>query len=208
LIAFTITTQAITNGYLTLAEAKERLAIETNHDDAIISAVILGVSRAIDGYCSRRFYTTSADETRYYTAHESTVLYPDDTIVSITSLSTDDDGDGTWETTWTTADYMLYPYNAALAGKPYIAIELTPEGDYAFPRNVKKGVKIVGKFGYSTCPNDVKEAAYLQVGRLLKRKDAVFGVMGNADMGQLQVIPKLDPDVQLLLAPYVRLEMV
>ena len=32
------------------------------------------------------------------------------------------------------------------------------------------------------------------------RPHAPFGIVGNADMGQLQVIPKLDPDVALLLS--------
>jgi hypothetical protein len=40
--------------------------------------------------------------------------------------------------------------------------------------------------------------------RLYKRKDAPFGVVGStsAEMGQLMVIPKLDPDVKFLLDAY------
>jgi len=77
-------------------------------------------------------------------------------------------------------------------------------GSYTFPL-VHKGLEIVGKFGWSTCPKPVKEASLLQSERIFKRKDAIFGVVGSADMGQAQVIPALDPDVKMFLRPYIRM---
>lgn len=193
---------AIVNGYATLAELRARLGYVSTDtaDDTMLEAVVMGVSRWIDRYTGRRFFTTSADETRYYTADDAYTLFMPDDLISITTLSVDEDGDRVYERTWAATDYDLEPYNAVLDGLPYTRIETAPNGRYGWPVGIARGVKIVGKFGYSAAPADVKEACLLQCERLFKRKDAPFGVMGSAEMGQILVIPKLDPDVALLLA--------
>lgn len=191
----------ITNGYATLLELKERLfptGLSDTHDDPALEQVITGVSRWIDAYCRRRFY--AASETRYFTAADRKLCFVED-LLTVTTLSTDEDGDRTYETTWTATDYDLEPYNAALEGQaaPYTHIRVAPNGTHYFP-STRKGVKIVGSFGYaSTTPPLVKEACLLQSIRTFKRKDAPFGVAGSAEMGQLVVIPKLDPDVAMML---------
>ena len=47
----------------------------------------------------------------------------------------------------------------------------------------------------------VNEAALLQCSRLFARRNAPFGVAGNAEMGTLLAIPKLDSDVAQMLDP-------
>ncbi len=194
----------VTNGYCTLAELRARLQFQTadTADDAILESVIMGVSRWIDNYTGRRFY--AASDTRYYTAEFADEIAVDD-LLSVTSLSTDDDGDRTYETTWAATDYDLEPSNAATDSQPYTRICTSPQGRYAFPTG-RKGVKLVGSFGYaSSTPAAIKEACLLQCERLYKRKDAPFGVIGSAEMGQMMVIAKLDPDVQLLLSGFRRM---
>ena len=197
---------SIMHGYATLAELKSRLGIDSTDqdDDAVLEAVVMAVSRWIDAYTGRRFFRTSEDESRYYTAEWGDMLCPDD-IGSLTTLYTDADGDRTYETTWANTDYVLLPANAALDGRPYTQIALSPVGRYSFPTHAN-GVKLTGKFGYSAMtPPVIREACLLQSARIFKRKDAVFGVMGSAEMGQQLVIPKLDPDVAMMLQPYLRL---
>lgn len=209
--------------YSTTALLKERLSISDTPDDTMLATIITAVSREIDGWTKRRFYTTVADETRYYTPEFSDVLLPGD-IVAVTSLATDADGDRTYETTWATTDYDLEPFNASLDGRPYESLRVTPNGRYRFPvsggsrmavtglgsffltsssampaRTVTKGVKIVGKFGWSTHPAVVAEACLIQSARLYKRKEAPFGVAGSGEFGQTTFIAKLDPDVKTLL---------
>lgn len=178
----------------------------TPGDDDVqaMEQVIEGVSRMLENYCGRRFYTTSTDETRYYTAEFRDELYLADDVVSITTLQTDGDGDRTYEDTWAATDYDLWPFNAALDGLPYTMITITPDGDYSFPLTAK-GVKIVGKFGWPALPAVVREACLLQCARLWKRKDAPFGIAGSPELGELRVIPELDQDVKLLLAGVRRL---
>lgn len=195
--------------YATLDEVRNELGITGSTDttdDAGISRAIEAASRWIDEYCGRRFYTTSADETRYYAAEWPDLLVPDE-IVSITTLGTDSDGDRTYEDTWASTDYDLLPANAALDGKPYTSIGATPAGRYVFPVGVPKGVKIVGKFGWSTAPMGVRRACVLLACRWFKRKDAIFGIMGASAFGQVLMQVHADPDVELMLMPYRRLSV-
>ncbi len=195
----------VSTWYATVAEFKARAypagLVDTDDDD-VIEAVIEAVSRLIDNYTGDRFYTTASDETRYEVAEWADLLLPRYGIVSLTTLATDADGDGTYEATWSATDYALAPYNNGLDSRPYTMIETTTNGNYTFPVGTKKGVKLVGKFGWTTAPAPVCDACLLQAIRLFKRKDAPFGVVGSADMGQMVTISKLDPDVMLLLQAF------
>lgn len=177
-------------------------------DDTTLEAIVTACSRAIDDYCGRRFYRNSEDETRYYQAEHADTLFPDDDIGSVTTLYTDSDGDRTYEDTWTSNDFDLLPANAALDGKPYTWVAVTPDGDYTFPPGVAKGVKVVGKFGYSsTTPSQVAEACAILSQRVFKKKDAIFGVLGAGTLGAVRVVQQMiedDFELAIMLAPFRR----
>jgi len=196
----------INNGYTTLVTVQTALGIPSTDqtNDIYIQATIESVSRLIDNYTGRKFYSEA--ETNYYTPVSSDTLYVDD-LLSVTTLKTDDDEDGTFETTWAETDYHLLPFNAANRNAPYTRIETSGYGNYSFPLGVRKAVQIVGTFGYCTTanlPEPVSEACKLQSIRFVKRTDAPFGVIGVNDMQQAVTMPELDPDVKMLLSPYVR----
>jgi hypothetical protein len=200
---------AITNGYTSLNVYKQRFYDEgqgDTKDDAAIEAVIETVSRSIDNICWQRFFTTTGNETRYFTAEFREWLRIPERIISVNTLKTDDDGDRTYENTWTNTDYDLMPYNASLDSEPYRWIETTPEGDYSFPKDVKKGVEISGKFGWSSVPLPVVEACLLASHRLMARRNSPYGVSGAAAVGNLTLTVqkmKSDPDIMELLSPYM-----
>ena len=160
--------------YATIEEVKRVLWPRGETPDDLeeerIQRLLTATSRSIDDYTGRRFYTTSSDETRYFTFDPDEVdgsLWVGD-LLSVTTLKTDDEADRTYGTTWTTDDYDLLPANAALDSEPYTHVRRSPLGDYSFPSTVK-GVQIVGLFGYSnvTDPADtiaiVKEACLEQL---------------------------------------------
>ena len=194
-----------TGDYCSLMEIKERLWPEGANTDSIsdlmLGNMITATSRLIDDICNRRFYTTAADETRYFTTQDSEYLFPDLDIISITSIAVDYNAGRTYSTTLATTDYDLLPDNAALDGKPYSYIRIAPLGEEAFPTH-QKGIKIIGKFGWSAVPAAVREACLIQVERVWKRKDSPFGIISNPVGGDMRLIEKLDPDVQVLLWNY------
>lgn len=196
---------SITNGYATLAEVKTIQGIGDTDDDVSLERAIEAASRAIDAFCLRRFYT--ATETRHFTPssqHRVWITGMAD-LISVTTLKTDDDADGTFETTWAATDFRLWPYNAALDGRPYLAVVAAPQGNYLFP-NVERGVEIAGSFGWPTVePTAIKQACVLQAARFFKRtKEAPFGiaVVPMADGTGMRLLNKLDADVELLVKPY------
>lgn len=196
---------AITNGYCTLLEFKSRFYPPDSSDmadDKVIESAITAVSREIDGYCHRRFWKNTAYETRYFTAAWGNLLLCDD-VVSVTGVCVDDAGDRTYSTTLATTDYDLEPYNATLDGLPYTRLRTAPNSSHAFS-TAQKGNRLAGIFGWPATPSAVNEACLIQSIRLFKRKDAPFGVMGSGEMGQMVAITSIDPDVRMLLEPYVK----
>jgi len=196
---------AITNGYCTLAEFKQRFGITSvdSSRDADLEKVIQAASRKIDKYCGQSFYSDTGDSIKYYTAPTQYRVYVDP-IQTITSLLTDDDGDQTYENTWATTDYYLLPANSPM-GWPYTYIEVTPQGNYSFPRDLRNGVKITGLFGWSAVPDEVREACFLTANRYWMRRTAPFGVAGANEFGAPVIMTKLDPDVIEQLSPFVRI---
>ena len=59
-------------------------------------------------------------------------------------------------------------------------------------------------WGWAAVPLPVVEACLVLASRYYKRKDTPFGVMGTTETGFVD-LPKVDPDVAALLAPYRRL---
>lgn len=188
--------------YCTLTELRAYLGFPSTStsEDVILKNAIVAASRYIDAETGRRFYSTSSDETRYYTADDAHELCTDD-LLSITTLQTDDDGDRIYENTWQAADYELLPYNAGLDAKPYTSIGATPLGGRAFPKTAR-GVKVVGRFGYcetNAHPLIVKQACLILASYLYKLKDNPLGISANVEVGTILVDPKVSKMVNQML---------
>ncbi|MAH46762.1 hypothetical protein CMI37_13115 [Candidatus Pacearchaeota archaeon] len=204
---------AVTNGYCTLAELRAQISITEagdTTDDSVLEQRIEAISRAIDYLTGRRFYTTDADESRYYSPpHPRLFLCPDD-ILSITTLKTDEDGDLDYDNTWSSStDYFLEPYNAAVETppRPFTRIRTMVSGNYGFP-TIPKGTEITGKFGYSTAANQppqIKAATLLAAQKAFMRRGAPFGLAGgpNARL-QLAAFIQQDLDVMMFIEPFKR----
>jgi hypothetical protein len=191
----------ITNGYATLQQVKDALRITDAVDDSLIEMSIEAASREIDSYCQRVFYSITA--TRTYRADDNFLLEIDD-LVSLSTLKTT--AQTAWDTTWGAADYQLEPTNGIVGGltQPYTRVRAI--GNYTFPimRNVT--VQVVGVFGWSAVPIDVRLACVILSQRLFKRFDSPLGVVGMGDLGAIRV-SRIDSDVQALLAPYAKVSI-
>lgn len=189
--------------YATLAQFKAAVGITDNTDDTALQNVLDATDTLIDLYCDRKTGFGTASETRYYTAEDYQYVLTDD-LVSVTTLQTDDDANGTYETTWTSGtDYVLAPRNAALDGFPYTEIDTSVTWPRNFPKDVYLGVKVTGVFGFPSVPAAVTQAEIIQAGAVWNSRTAPFGVIGSADLGGiLRMSRALHPEAALILEPY------
>ena len=195
-----ITVTQYGGSYCTLEEVKSELKITTSNDDDIIQRTIPQVKQAIDDYCHRRFDTETATA-KYYDG--DSILFIDDLVnIDASGFKLDEDGDGTYESTLATTDYLLYPKNTT----PKTYIKPNPNGNYGgFASGVLSGVKITGTWGYASVPEPIRRAAIIQTCRWFKRKDSAFqDVVGTPELGTFNVYKGLDADVKLILEPYIK----
>jgi hypothetical protein len=196
--------------YVSLEAFKHTLTLASEtFADADITVALAAASRAVDKAAGRRFYAdASASNVRYYTPADSWLLAIDD-VVTITSLKTDDAGDGTFENTWTVnVDYVAEPLNAASDSEPWTHLSVHPSGSYTFP-SYPRSVELTGKFGWPSVPAEIRQATTIAAHRLLRRaREVPFGVAGIGLDGSAVRIVSQDPDVAALVAPYSRAVLV
>ena len=170
-------------------------------DDDLIRAINTA-SRNIEVYCGRWFY--AAAQTRYYDTDFDDLVFTDD-IISITSLKTDADSDGVYETTWQTSDYILLPRDAANEVPPgsYRRIQRAPNGSYYFPQ-APDAIQIVGSFGYSAIPSPVNSACLIHAFECFKRKDQPNMIAGTTEYGAIRKKAGMDADAMMYLAPFIK----
>lgn len=198
---------SVANGYCTLAELQSWNTATETGDIATLEAAIEASSHWIDQWCQRHFWQTTPTNRTFPSPTDLRTLRIDD-LAAITSLKTDEAGDGTFEITWSAADYELLPLNpsAAPEARPWTTVRATGTGRW-FPVPTCTGrtarVEITGTWGWPAIPRDVNQACILQAARLFIRKESPQGVAGWGEFGAIRV-RNTDPDVAALLEPYRR----
>jgi hypothetical protein len=194
---------AVVNGYTTAADVQNALGLGTaviTPDTAEIEAAIGAVSRTIDDYCGRFFY--SAAGTVLFTASNYGYAELPGDWSAITSITIDDGNTGTPNIVLSpTLDYRL-DTNKDFIGWPTTGIIITTFGSHTFPVGITEGVKVIGTRGWAAVPAAVSQACALQTVRIHARRATPFGVAGSPDGGIIRLLSRLDPDVELMLRPY------
>lgn len=201
----------ISNGYCTLAELQQWSNATATAAQSILERAIEAASRSIDQYCQRHFWQTAAGTIRTFPSPcdlRTLRLGEFNDLVTLTTLKTDEAGDGTFETTWAASDYELLPLAPAAApeARPYTMIRATGLGRW-FPTPTTTGrsarVEVTGTWGWPAIPVDVTQACLILASRYYKRKESPDGVSNWGDLGVIR-IGRTDPDVMALLDPYRR----
>lgn len=196
---------AVTNGYITQTEAQDYIGRQFSDATGVLDDIITSASRMVDRHCSRHFYADTAS--RYFDAHGSTLqLGPFNDLVSVTTLKSDDNDDGTYETTHTA--YQLLPKGAAgrqPAGEPFTSLRLLNSVTFpSCPASGREGlIEIAGVWGWPAVPVDVKQACRVIVAELAKLQDAPLGMLGSTEFGMSRIPPQKQRHVRDLLAPFV-----
>jgi hypothetical protein len=189
------------NLYITASELKAStdLTNETFLDD-LVDDCVAAASRAIDNFRRDIGPFFPSTQTRYYTPQDGIVRLPIHVLNTLTTLSVDMDGDGTWEDTWAQGtEFWLEPTNAVADGIPYHTVALILRNQAYFPRT-PRSVKITGSFGWAETPIVVKQAARLLATKLVQRKDTPYGILvAGQEMVAAAKFGSLDPDAAQLL---------
>lgn len=195
--------------YATLAELRAYVGIPVldTADDVSLALALDAATSQVDHYCDRTFTADGAPTVRVYTASDfdRVEIDPVSTLTGLV-VKTDENDDGTFETTWTiNTDFRVEPANAVSAGEPWT--RLVSLGTRWFPRlQYRPGVQVTAAFGWpgGVAPAAVKQATLILATKLWKRKDAPFGVAGSVEFGSEVRILAGDMDAERLLKPYRR----
>lgn len=197
-----------TTDYISTEELKASLELTgTGWYDADLPRAIHAASRAVDGYCNRRFWLDDADTQRYYRLRQSVVALED--LTTCTEVAVASSSGGSYSTVGTAGrDYILEPLNAAVDGRPYTllrAIGWWPGYRWRPPAQLPT-MRVTGRYGWQTIPAQVPVATAILASKLLVRgRQAPFGIVtAGGEVGVAMRILSHDPDVQGLLEDLVR----
>lgn len=202
---------------ITSDDLKAHLGIEDSRDDTTIDVAARSASAYVHEFCGngREFDKTPlASPTVRVFRPKSTSLCLVDDFWETTALvvKTDDNLDGTYETTWVLdTDFIVEPLNGKLYGQTWAYYKLVALGTRAFPypcgpySTNRPTVQVTAAWGWAAVPDPVKQTALIQGARLFKRKTSPEGVLnGFQDFGPVRVSSRIDPDLEDNLTPYRR----
>lgn len=196
---------AIGDAYALLEELKARLDIpadDTDHDDELQDRLD-GASREVEQFCDRQFNDAGSASARVYLPSslwevEVDDFHTTDGLVIKTGI------DGTFGTTWTSADYQLEPLNGVVAGVdgwPYNRIVAV--GGLTFPICGRRStVEVTARWGWAEVPQPVKDATLILAAESFKLREAPFGVAGFGEFGVVRV--QSNPVAMRKLRPYMK----
>jgi len=189
--------------YLTVSEAKAFLRIGDAVDDTELAVAITAASRAIDEHCNRQFGLLAAAEAWSYVARPDLergrwVVDIDD-LMTVTGLVVE------VPTVGVTTAFTKEPVNAAAKGRPWTRLVFDQDAAVTPTVTNNYAVTVTGRFGWTTVPVPVDQAALLQVSRFISRRDSPYGIAGSPDQGsELRLLARVDPDVGVSLRSYVK----
>lgn len=202
--------------YASALELRDFVRIDDDADDTVIEVALAGASRAIDDACDpredqyRQFGKTDAPEDRFYTAslrgYDAPVrgqwVAETDDIASTGGLVVAILAEGgAWVEV---SGVTLRPRNATQVGRPHTSVSFAGSS-CPVPPVTADAIKVTAVWGWPAVPTAIHQACLLQASRLLSRRDAPFGVAGSPEVGsEVRLLARLDPDVELLVKPYVR----
>lgn len=182
--------------YTNLATVKADLDILDTNDDTAIARSITAASRAIDRFTGTTFYPV-IEARQFCTRHVHEVWV--DRFTSVTGLVVATGVNGVF--TQVIADVIPWPYNAPSRGLAYTRID-SPE--IAYQRETyRPTVQVTASWGWETVPDDVERACRIKAAHLYRRKDSPDGTAGTGEFGVVRISRFEDPDVAMLLGPYM-----
>ena len=164
---------AIVNGYITAAELEGYLGIADARDRVTIEDTVNDASRWVDTQTGRRFYADTTTSDRKYPVSSDRVVWTHDfytTTGLVVKLGT--------STLVLDADYQLEPSGIDMPeGFPWWGIRPLP-GPWYSAFEGQTVITVTAKWGWAAVPQPIIRATKLQAAFMFASKDARFGVIG------------------------------
>jgi hypothetical protein len=188
-----------------LADLKSALSITAASNDRALELAIESASRLIEQHCGRKFTADTAATARTFDPADGFRCQVDD--ISTTSglvIRTDENDDGTFETLWSAADYVLEPLNGIVDAQPWPYTRIRAVDSLYFPvATARPSVQVTARWGWpGGVPAPVEQAALIQAAMTYKSIDAPFGVAGFGEIGTMRLTRRLHPTAEILVEPY------
>jgi len=204
---------ALTNALIAVDDITTRLGVSDFDDTDTLESAIQSASDAIYVYTGQQFWKTTTASARTYTPSSArcALIDPFHTTTDLV-IKTDDNDDGTFETTWTTTEYELDQFGgdmANLMSSPYDSICSLGVRLFPVTGNRRRTLQVTAQWGWTAIPSNVTEACKILAVDLWKRKDVAFGIQtGTVDFGGLRIGRDVMAQVASLLAPFRRVDRV
>ena len=193
---------ALGDPYVDAEELAAYLGIGDSYDSLLLDSACDAATESVNQHCQRQFQKVTVATARVYQPRDSYTVEVDD-FYSTTGLviATDGGDTGTYGTTWTTADYVLEPFDgieAGMTGFPYRKIRAVES--LTFPRSARPRVQVTALWGWTAVPESVTLATKVIAAYLFNLKDSPLGVASFGDAGLIRV--REVPQAAMLLTPY------
>lgn len=190
--------------YATTDELQNLLT--TDYDVAeqttLYGVLLDSATAAVDNYCRRTFAVPVSASARYfYPTRDRCSVFQLDDIANTTDLAVAVDTVGTGTYSALTSSEWFAETNNETGMVDFIRFY----SRVVWPRYNRRNIEVTARWGWPAVPEPVKQATLIWASRLYNRRESPAGVLGFGEMGAVR-LPSLDPDVQVLLNPYVRLE--
>lgn len=192
--------------YATLSELRRFVGVDDSWDDPSLSLALLVGKQRCDDITGRTFDAATVAAARTLHAEDGYRLrLPAGWDIQSASgliIRTDDNDDGTYETTWTIGtDFELEAGIGPSGQSGWPTTALTAVGSRWWPTGTaRRAVQITALWGWPAVPDAVKQATLLLASEAWKLKDAPFGVAAFGDFGPMRV--RDNPAVAILLRDY------
>lgn len=184
-------------------DLKLAIPIDDTQDDALLGAICDATTDTLQAYCGRQFLTDASPTARWFCPLTPTLCLIEDSSDASITLKTDDNEDGTAETTWASTDYQLEPLNSRRMGQEWPYTQIRAIDARTFPSGPQALVEVTATWGWpSGVPDAVAEAARIQAISIWKSLDAPLGIAGFGDIGIMRLRQALHPVAQMLIAEY------
>ena len=194
---------ALGDSYIDAAALAAYLGIGDSYDSLLLNSACDTATEAVNQHCQRQFQKVTVATARVYRARDCSTLEVDD-FYSTTGLviATDGGDTGTYSTTWTTADYVLEPFDgvdAGMTGFPDRTVRAVES--LTFPTSgYRARVQVTALWGWTAVPDSVTLATKIMAAYLFNLKDSPLGVAYFGDAGLIRV--RDVPQATMLLDPY------